>query len=59
LLEDQLNVVLPPLVTLVGLALSETLGAAGTETVADWDADPPAPVHVRVYLVVAVSAAVL
>jgi hypothetical protein len=60
LLEDQLNVALPPLETLVGLALSETLGAAAdTVTVADCVADPPAPVQVSMYLVVPVSAAVL
>jgi hypothetical protein len=59
LLEDQVNVDLPPLATLVGLALIETVGAGEeTLTVADCDAEPPAPVHVRVYLVVAVSAAV-
>jgi hypothetical protein len=60
LLEDQVNVDVPPLATLVGLALIETVGAAGAETltVADCDAEPPAPVHVRVYLVVAASAAV-
>jgi hypothetical protein len=60
LVEDQLNVELPPLETLVGLALSETLGAAAdTVTVADCVADPPAPVQVSMYLVVAFSAAVL
>jgi len=60
LLEDQVNVDVPPLATLVGLALIETVGAGGAETltVADCDAEPPAPVHVRVYLVVAASAAV-
>jgi hypothetical protein len=59
LVEDQVSVELPPLATLVGLALSETVGGAVTETVADCAAEPPAPVHVSVYLVVAVSAAVL
>lgn len=60
LVEDQLNVEVPPLETLVGLALSETLGAAAdTVTVADCVADPPAPVQVSMYLVVAFSAAVL
>jgi hypothetical protein len=60
LVEDQLNVELPPLETLVGLALSEMLGAAAdTVTVADCVADPPAPVQVSMYLVAAVSAAVL
>lgn len=60
MVEDHVNVELPPLATLVGLALSETLGgAAETVTVADWDAEPPAPVQVSVYLVDALSAAVL
>jgi hypothetical protein len=59
LVEDQVRVELPPLVTLMGLALSETVGGAITETVADCAAEPPAPAHVSMYLVVAVSAAVL
>jgi hypothetical protein len=60
LLEDQLKVELPPLETLVGLALNETLGGlADTVTVADCDAEPPAPVQVSVYFVVTVSAEVL
>jgi hypothetical protein len=54
LLEDQVNVELPPLVTLLGLVLSDTLGGvADVVTVADCDAEPPAPVHVIVYFVVA------
>jgi hypothetical protein len=41
------------------LALKETLGTlADTVTVADWDAEPAAPVQVRVNFVVAVSAEV-
>jgi hypothetical protein len=57
LVEDQVNVELPPLDTLVGLALIETLGdAAETVTVMDCDADPPAPVQVSVNFVVAVRA---
>jgi hypothetical protein len=50
-----------PLATLVGLAVNDTVGAAGAETVtvADCDAEPPAPVQVRVNLVVAVRAAVV
>jgi hypothetical protein len=60
LVEDQLNVEPVPLVTLVGLALMETLGGvADTVTVADWLAVPPAPVQVREYFVVAVRAAVV
>lgn len=60
LVEDQVNIDEPPLVTLVGLALIETVGVAGavTLTVADCAAVPPAPVQVSVYLVAAVSAAV-
>ena len=49
LLELQVSVELPPLATLVGLAVSATVGAAAlTMTVADWEADPPAPVQLRV-----------
>ncbi len=60
LVEDQVNVELPPLATLVGLALSETLGGvAETVTVADWDAEPPAPLHVSVNVVVVVRAEVV
>ncbi len=59
LVEDQVRVEVPPFVTLVGLALIVTVGAgAETVTVADWAAEPPAPVQVSVNLVVAVSAAV-
>jgi hypothetical protein len=47
--EDQLKVEVAPLATVVGLALSDTVGAGGvTVTVADWAALPPAPVQVRV-----------
>ena len=60
LVEDQVRVEPAPLATLVGLALIVTVGAAvETVTVADWAAEPPAPVQVSVYLVVAVSAEVL
>src|SRR6202035_3552001 len=59
LVEDQVNVELPPLGTLVGPALMETLGGvADVVTVADWDAEPPAPVHVSMNLVVAERLAV-
>jgi len=49
-----------PLVRLEGLALNDTVGAAGAEilTVADCDAEPPAPVQVRVNFVVAVRVGV-
>jgi hypothetical protein len=60
LVEDQVNVEVPPLATLVGLALKDTVGAAAdTVTVADCEADPPVPVHASVNLVVADSAEVL
>ena len=60
LVEVQVKVDALPLVTLEGLALNDTVGAGGAETVtvADCDAEPPAPVQVRVNFVVAVRAAV-
>lgn len=59
LVEDQTSVELPPLVMLLGPALMETLGAAvDVVTVADWDAEPPVPVHVSMNLVVAERVAV-
>ena len=46
LVDDQVNVELPPLDTALGPALRMTVGAAGlTETVADCVALPPAPVQ--------------
>jgi hypothetical protein len=60
LVEDQVRVDVPPWATLLGLAAIETVGgAAETVTVADCDAEPPAPVQVRVNFVVAVSAGVV
>jgi hypothetical protein len=60
LLEVHVSVDALPLATLEGLALNDTVGAgdAETVTVADCDAEPPAPVHVRVNFVVAVRAGV-
>jgi hypothetical protein len=58
LLEDQLKVELPPLDTLLGPALSDTLGGLAdvvTVMVADCAALPPAPVHVNIYFAVALS----
>jgi hypothetical protein len=55
LVDVQVRVELLPLTTLVGLALSETLGVgADTETVTDCAALPPAPVQVNVKLAAAV-----
>ena len=58
LVEDQASVVEPPEITDVGLAEIETVGTGGgaavTVTVTDWLAEPPAPVQVKVYVVVAV-----
>jgi hypothetical protein len=49
LVADQVSIELPPLATLVGLALKETLGGvADTVTVADCDAVPPEPVQLSV-----------
>jgi hypothetical protein len=60
LVEDQAKVELPPLATLVGLAVSETVGVgAVTETVADCDAEPPVPLQVNVNVVAVVSAGVV
>ena len=59
LVDDHVKIELPPPATLVGIALIVTVDGGVTVTVADCAADPPAPEHVRVYLVVAVSAAVL
>jgi hypothetical protein len=46
--------------TLAGLALNATVGAGGAETVtvADCEAEPPAPVHVNMNFVVAARAGV-
>jgi hypothetical protein len=49
LVEDQVSVELPPLMTVLGVVLSLTVGAGAgevTETAADWVALPPAPVQV-------------
>ena len=49
LVEDQVSAALLPLVTVLGAALKVTVGAGEvTETVADWAAEPPAPVQVSV-----------
>ena len=46
--EDHARVEEPPLVTLLGVAVKVTVGAATTVTVADWLLLPPVPVQVRV-----------
>jgi hypothetical protein len=50
LVDDQVRVDAPPLDTLAGLAVSVTVGCAGavTDTVVDWAAEPPGPLHVNV-----------
>jgi hypothetical protein len=48
LLDDQDSVVLPPLMTVVGLAVSMTVGASTTATLAVAAAVPPGPAHVSV-----------
>ncbi len=59
LVEVHDSVEVPPLVTVLGLALKVTVGAGEvTVTVADCAALPPAPVQVRVKVALAVSAPV-
>jgi hypothetical protein len=60
LVELQVSVAEPPLATVVGDAVSVTVGAdeAATETVTDWLPEPPGPAQVRVNVVVALSAPV-
>ena len=50
LVEDQLSIADPPLLTVVGLALRLTVGLPGAETltVTDWLALPPGPLQVSV-----------
>jgi hypothetical protein len=58
---DQLKVELLPLTMELGLAARLTVGAGAaevTETVAAWAALPPAPVHVREYVALALRAPV-
>ena len=57
---DQVNVEAWPLATVLGLALNETLavGCGVTVTVVACVAEPPGPVHVKVYVAFAVSAPV-
>jgi hypothetical protein len=60
LVEDHVRVDVPPWATLLGLAAIETLGgAAETVTVADCEAEPPAPVQVKVNFEVDVRAGVV
>jgi hypothetical protein len=59
LVEDQLSIEDPPLLTVVGLALRPTVGGAATLTATDWLALPPGPLQVSVKAVVALSAPVL
>ena len=59
LLDDQLSIADPPLLTVVGFALSPTVGGSETVTVTDLLALPPGPLHISVKVVVALSAPVL
>ena len=60
LVVDQVSVLALPLVTVLGLAVRETVGAGCvTETVADWLAVPPGPVQARVKVELAFSAPLL
>jgi len=59
LLDDQLSIADPPLLTVVGLALRPTVGGAETLTVTDWLALPPGPLQASVKVVVALNAPVL
>jgi hypothetical protein len=48
---DQVRLALPPLATVLGLAVNAIVGAGAgevTETVADWAAVPPGPEQLRV-----------
>jgi hypothetical protein len=57
--EDQVSVALPPLATALGPTLRLTVGVGDlTETVVDWVALPPGPLHVSVYVVLASTAPV-
>jgi hypothetical protein len=57
LLEDHVSIEDPFMATLVGLAVRVTVGsgAGSTVTVTDWPALPPAPVHVRMNVLLAVN----
>ena len=60
--EDQVRVEVPPLVTVLGLAVSVTVGggvAGVTVTVADALADPPLPLQVRVKVLLAAVSVLL
>jgi hypothetical protein len=59
LVVDQVSVDRPPLATVIGLALNVMAGAGGfTLTTVDCAALPPAPLQVRVYVLLALSAPV-
>lgn len=65
LADDQVNVAAPPLATLVGSALSDTVGAGGgggalsTTTVTDCEAVPPTPLHESENVLLAFSGPVI
>jgi hypothetical protein len=57
--DDQVRVALPPVVTALGPTLKLTVGrGALTDTVVAWEALPPGPAQVRVYVAPLVSAPV-
>lgn len=60
LADDQFSVAVPPIATVVGVAVRVTEGAAGcvTVTFTDCVVSPPAPVHVNAKAEVAVNAPV-
>jgi hypothetical protein len=60
LTDFQLNVAMPPLLTVLGATLNAVLGAApATVIVVDWVAWPPGPVQVSVYVELTLIAPVL
>jgi hypothetical protein len=58
LIDDHVKVLVPPIATLLGLALSVTVGSASTVTVVDCAVVPPGPVHANVNVPLVVSAPV-
>lgn len=65
MVDDQINVAAPPLATLIGSALSDTVGAGGgggapcTTTVIECEVVPPTPLHESENVLLAVSGPVV